>query len=73
MCVQQAVSDAYALAKGARPSVISRSNVIGIRAMQPDSNPTRPDDTGRVRIVGVGSGRVITVVSGWIIDLVAAL
>ena len=51
MCMQQAVSDAYASATGARASGTSCSNVIGIRALHPD--PTR-----RVgfRIVGVWSG-----------------
>ena len=44
MCVQQAVSDAYASATGARASGTSCSNAICIRALQPD-----PDGSGRVQ------------------------
>ena len=40
MWVQQAVSDAYASATGARASGTSCSNAISIRALQPDPNPT---------------------------------
>ena len=44
MCLQQAVSDAYASATGALASGTSCSNAIGIRAMQPD--PTRRVGSG---------------------------
>ena len=59
MCVQQTVSDAYASATGARASGTSCSNAIGIRALQPDSNPTRPEESGQVQNsrVRVGSGK----------------
>ena len=54
MCVQKAVSDAYASAIGARASGTSCSNAIGIRALQP--NPTRPDGSGRVQNSRVRAG-----------------
>ena len=46
MRVQQSVSDAYSSATGARASGISCSNAIGIRALQPDPNPTRQVGSG---------------------------
>ena len=61
MFVQQAVSNAYASATGARSSGTSCSNALSnIRVLQPTR--TRPDPTGRVgsgsEYSSSGSGRV---------------
>ena len=53
MCVQQAVSDAYASATGARASGTSCSNAMGIRDLQLYPNPTGRVQNSRVYI---GSG-----------------